>query len=245
MAAMEWKVMEHFEPSSVYVYAQCVYGWPDPLEVNYQHLKYCHVQWTTTPSIRGGLYRIYLLIGKRGDLHNKAESVWMYWMLGTALTSLKSMCRELASYILTSLDCYMHWLSHHQWRETPILLQPLAVLQLPKWIYPLPPSVIVSGMFHTSGRKPLPSSLKLVFRSMWKVQVRHMLKPLSDFDLQPDENRGTAHALVQDYLSVVKCKTLGVSIHFLKDTQVGINTGHSEDSQLSYSKWAASACINV
>lgn len=39
----------------------------DHLEVNYKHPKFCHVRCQMTPSMKPGLYRVYLLLGRDGD----------------------------------------------------------------------------------------------------------------------------------------------------------------------------------
>ena len=46
--------------------------WPsgrlDRLEVNRQHPQYCHVRCNMTPSMKVGLYHVYMLLGKEGEL---------------------------------------------------------------------------------------------------------------------------------------------------------------------------------
>ena len=64
-------------------------------------------------------------------------------------------------------------------------------------------------------------------------QHTHMLRPLSDFDPRPNEHRGTAPALLQNFLASVKGRGLGVSLLLDKDTRVWTETsdeGASLDS---------------
>ena len=49
-------------------YAHWASGRLDHLEVNYRHPEYCHVRCNMTPSMKTGLYRVYLLLGKEGAL---------------------------------------------------------------------------------------------------------------------------------------------------------------------------------
>ena len=45
-----------------------VSGWLDRLEVNCQHPQVCHVRCNMTPSMKGAIYQVYLLLGKEGQL---------------------------------------------------------------------------------------------------------------------------------------------------------------------------------
>ena len=38
------------------------------MEVNTKHPSYCHVRCTMTPSMRAGVYKVYLLLGQDGKL---------------------------------------------------------------------------------------------------------------------------------------------------------------------------------
>lgn len=38
----------------------------DSLEINYRHPDYCHVRCKMTPSMKTGIYHVYLLLGKEG-----------------------------------------------------------------------------------------------------------------------------------------------------------------------------------
>lgn len=38
------------------------------MEVNTKHPSYCHVRCTMTPSMRAGVYKVYLLLGREGEL---------------------------------------------------------------------------------------------------------------------------------------------------------------------------------
>ena len=49
-------------------YAHWASGRLDRLEVNYRHPEYCHVRCSMTPSMKAGLYRVYMLLGKEGEL---------------------------------------------------------------------------------------------------------------------------------------------------------------------------------
>lgn len=49
---------------------------------------------------------------------------------------------------------------------------------------------------------------------------KHTLCILSDFDPRPPEQKGTAPHLLKDFLTKVKGKGLGVSLHFDNDTTV-------------------------
>lgn len=49
-------------------YTHWASGRLDGLEVNYRHPQYCHVRCCMTPSMKVGLYHVYLLLGKNGKL---------------------------------------------------------------------------------------------------------------------------------------------------------------------------------
>ena len=38
----------------------------DRLEVNYRHPHFCHVHCNMTPSMKGGIYQVYLLLSREG-----------------------------------------------------------------------------------------------------------------------------------------------------------------------------------
>ena len=38
------------------------------MEVNTKHPSYCHIRCTTNPSMRDGVYKVYLLLGREGEL---------------------------------------------------------------------------------------------------------------------------------------------------------------------------------
>lgn len=61
-------------------------------------------------------------------------------------------------------------------------------------------------------------------------QHTHILQPLSDFDPRPMEYRGTAPALLQNFLTSVKGKGFGVSLLLDKDTRVWTDTNEGGTS---------------
>ena len=54
------KNKELFELSSVAVFIGRQDGW-----TIYRHPEYCHVKCSMTPSMKDGLYRVYILLGKQ------------------------------------------------------------------------------------------------------------------------------------------------------------------------------------
>ena len=51
-------------------YTHWASGRLDRMEVNYRHPEYCHVRCNMTPSMKTGLYQVYILLGKEGDFGN-------------------------------------------------------------------------------------------------------------------------------------------------------------------------------
>ena len=49
-------------------YVHWASGRLDQLEVNYRHPEYCHIRCKMTPSMKSGIYHVYLLLGKDGQL---------------------------------------------------------------------------------------------------------------------------------------------------------------------------------
>ena len=49
-------------------YTHWAYGRLEEMEVNVSHPAYCHVHCKTKPSMRTGLYHVYFLLGREGEL---------------------------------------------------------------------------------------------------------------------------------------------------------------------------------
>ena len=62
-------------------------------------------------------------------------------------------------------------------------------------------------------------------------QVKHMLKPLKDFDPRPVEYQGTAPQQLEEFLKKVQGKGLGISLLIDKDVQVWKATSDKSDKQ--------------
>ena len=57
-------LLEHW---SVDMHTAWASGRLQELQVNANHF-FCHVKCTTSPSIKGGIYKVYMLLGKEGDV---------------------------------------------------------------------------------------------------------------------------------------------------------------------------------
>lgn len=111
----------------------------DQLEVNYRHPEYCHVRCNMTPSMKSGLYRVYLLLGKEGCLATiikaTCECAAGYVMVYIALRILVFMymciviCTGSQRLAHTCLDSFMHLLpcAHHKL----VKLMTVAILRTP------------------------------------------------------------------------------------------------------------------
>ena len=38
------------------------------MEINFRHPKFCHVRCQVTPSMKQGLYHVYILLGREGEV---------------------------------------------------------------------------------------------------------------------------------------------------------------------------------
>ena len=71
---------------------------------------------------------------------------------------------------------------------------------------------------------------KAVFRKpLYGRQRKHMLSSITDFDRRPEQYRGTAPVLVEEFLGKVKRKSLGVSLLNDKDARVWKNEENKDE----------------
>ena len=212
-------------------YNQWASGRLEEMEVNTNHPEYCHVRCKMKPSMKSGIYNVYLLLARDGKL---------------ATTICEATCECAAGYVLTLRLVYQ---THNNYINRKITYSPLfdyrrsascthvsALLHALDKLHPTPfqlnPNIRPLQEDSDTDETPctsLPcqwkppkkrkeSSLEM---SKAKIQKHDYAKPnkrevkmIEDFDPRPLEYRGTAASRLPQLLDTLKGEKLCISLLF-------------------------------
>lgn len=177
----------------------------DHLYVNYTHPKYCHVKCDMTPSMKNGLYSVYILLIKDGDLAGGIAKATCDCAAGLSarLTHVSALLHALVSL------CIEYFTASSTSQADTIDEEPnLPVTSyLCQWKAPQKRKESAQKTSESTFEKHIYGRLR-----------KYERKPLEDFDPRPQEYIGKIKERLPALLDRVRGKGLGISLLF--DTSI-------------------------
>ncbi|KAL5505774.1 hypothetical protein EMCRGX_G007270 [Ephydatia muelleri] len=162
-------------------YAHWASGRLQELQVNTNQF-FCHVKCTTSPSMKGGIYKVYMLLGKEGDV--------------ATICSGKCDCAAGMSASCTHVSALLHALAALS--STSFQFQP----NLPS---------TSSTETEATETEPTPIASTSFEQHEYRKPVKRKIKLLEDFDPQPPQFRGQIQSRMPAFLESMKGEQMSIS----------------------------------
>ena len=187
------------------------------IEINFRHPLFCHVKCQMTPSMKKGVYKVYILLQRQDNLGAISVATCdcaagYVKNINYSVVLTKSCCRKSAS--CTHVSALLHALAS---------LSPFDFNNGHQCSYLSDedaPEPVTSFLCKWNAPRKRKESNKTIAESVFEKHVygrerKHNLKSLEDFNPLPESFRGKANDNLKIFLSKVCGQGLGVSV--LKD----------------------------
>ena len=227
-------------------YTHWASGRLEELRVNTNHPEYCHVQCSMKPSMRAGVYSVYILLGREGSLAKICSATCecaagyvMYLFLTSHVFFSPSLCLSLPPFLsLLALGLFSYRKSASCTHVSAILHALCALAPAAFQVQPnhsaanidegdddsVPVTSLLCQWRVPKKRKEsaLPISQAIFKKHDYAKPAKRKVKLVENFDPRPPEFRGDAANRLPNFLDKVRGEQLGVSLlldsHFCRSS---------------------------